>query len=187
MPKSVTQAEALDAVALAAAREPVHAVWIGIDGPGGAGKSRLAARIAASIERTVVVHVDDFWGPSIPEWDWARFGEQVVEPLRAGRRARYQEWDWELDAGGPWHVIAPGSLVVVEGVSATRCELDVPWALRIWVETPADIRLARALDRDGPALMHRWFDDWIPSEKRYIAQQQPQSRADLIVEGTEPL
>lgn len=186
MPKRVTQDEAIAAAVRAASLQHDGTAWIGIDGPGGAGKSTLAARIAAAIERAAVVHVDDFWGPAIPEWEWARFTEQVVEPLRAGRTARYQEWDWDRDTGGPWHDIEPGSAVVVEGVSATRSEVDVPWAVRIWVETPADVRLARAFERDGAARMHRWFEDWIPSEQAYIARQQPQARADLIVVGTEP-
>jgi uridine kinase len=184
-PRRVTQAAALAQAIRVADAAPSATVWIGVDGPGGAGKSTLARRIADSVQRAVVVPIDDFWGPSIPEWDWDRFIDQVVRPLRAGRDARYQEWDWVNDAGGPWHDVAAGSVVVVEGVSATRSEVDVPWALRIWIETPPEVRLARALERDGPGLMTRWFDDWIPSEQAYIATQLPHERVDLVVSGTE--
>jgi uridine kinase len=183
MPRRVTQAQAVaEAVRVAA---PPGTVWIGLDGPGGAGKSTLARRISDAVQRAVVVPIDDFWGPSISEWDWDRFLEQVVRPLRDGQDARYQEWDWVIDAGGPWHDIAAGSVVVVEGVSATRAEVDVPWALRIWIETPPEVRLERALERDGPELMARWFDDWIPSEQAYIAAQRPHKRVDLVVSGVE--
>jgi uridine kinase len=184
-PRPVSQAQAVAEAVRAAAAAPSEPVWIGLDGPGGAGKSTLAGRIADAIPRAVVVSIDDFWGPSIPEWDWPRFVAQVLRPLRAGHDARYQEWDWVVDAGGPWHDIAAGSVVVVEGVSATRSEVGVPWALRIWVESPPDVRLQRALDRDGPEGMARWHDDWIPSEQAYIAAQRPQERVDLIVSGVE--
>ncbi|MDQ2748810.1 MAG: uridine kinase [Actinomycetota bacterium] len=184
-PRRVSQTDAIaEAVRVAGAGASAVA-WIGVDGPGGAGKSTLARRIADAIPRAAVVSVDDFWGPSIAEWDWDRFLAQVARPLCDGHDARYQEWDWVLDAGGPWHDIAAGSVVVLEGVSATRNEVDVPWALRIWVETPPDVRLARALERDGAALMPRWFDDWIPSEQAYIADQRPRERVDLVVSGVE--
>lgn len=186
-PRRVTQAQAIAEAVRIADADPSATVWIGIDGPGGAGKSTLARRIADAVQRAVVVPVDEFWGPSIPEWDWDRFLDQVVRPLRNGQDARYQEWDWVIDAGGAWHDIAAGCVVVVEGVSATRVEVDLPWALRIWVETPRETRLERALERDGPGLMARWFDDWIPSEQAYIAGQRPRERVDLVVSGIEEL
>jgi uridine kinase len=185
VPRQVSQADAIAEAVRVAAERPGETVWIGIDGPGGAGKSSLAARIAEVIDRVAVLSVDDFWGPSISEWDWDRFTEQVAVPLLDGRPARYQEWDWDADTGGPWHDVAAGSVVVVEGVSAIRAEVHVPWALTIWVETPRDVRLARALERDGAEQMQRWFDEWIPSEQAYIAAQDPASRVDLIVLGTE--
>jgi uridine kinase len=131
----------------------------------------------------VVVHIDDFWGPHIAEWDWDRFEAQVAAPLRAGRPAHYQRWNWDADAGAEWHDVAPGRVVVVEGVSATRAEVSVPWAVRVWVEAPRDVRLRRALERDGPRLVTRWLEDWMPSEEAYIARDAPAARADLVVDG----
>jgi uridine kinase len=185
MPRRVTQTEAVEEVERLARTRGDHTCFVGVDGPGGAGKSTLAGRLAAAVPGAVVVSVDDFSGPRVKEWGWRRFNDQLVRPLRAGRVARYQRWNWQRDEGGDWVDVSPGGVVIVEGVSATRDEADVAWALTIWVETGREVRLARALERDGASMMPRWVDDWIPSEEAYIAAQRPEARADLIVSGEE--
>lgn len=160
-------------------------VWVGVDGCGAAGKTSLAGTIAAAVPDAVVVHVDDFSGPRIREWDWPRFDAQVVRPLLAGRPARYQRWDWDADRGAEWHDVPPGRTVVVEGVSSTRREVAVPWDLTIWVDAPREVRLARARERDGAAMLARWLEDWMPSEEAYVARERPAERVDLVVSGTD--
>lgn len=186
-PRETTRSGVIAAVQALAQRITDRTAFVGIDGFGGSGKSSLADAVASAVPRAVVVRVDDFWGPSIAEWDWDRFGRQVRDPLLAGRPAHYQVWDWFADTGGEWRDVAPGQLVVAEGVSVTRAEVDVPWDLTVWVDAPLELRLARALERDGPGLMPRWLDDWMPSEQRYAARERPRERVDLIVDGTAPL
>lgn len=182
-PRVVDWTAAVAAVRALADQSAGRTTYVGIDGRGGAGKSSLADDIAAATPTAIVVRVDDFSGPRVPQWDWDRLRRQVVRPLAEGRAARYQRWDWDRDEGAEWHDVPVGRLVVIEGVSATRDEVDAPWALRIWVEAARETRLARALARDGPDLMARWLDDWMPSEEAYIAAQRPDERADLVVSG----
>jgi uridine kinase len=184
-PTPVTAAQAIDAVAELVAARPGATTFVGIDGRGGAGKSTLAARLARVTPGAVVVAVDDFSGPHLAEWDWDRFARQVRDPLLAGRTAHYQRWDWVRDGGAEWHDIPRGVLVVVEGVSATRDEAGVPWQLRIWVDAPREVRLERALRRDGAAMLAQWTQVWMPSEEAYIAAQAPDRRAGLVVSGIE--
>jgi uridine kinase len=178
-----TGAAVVEAVARVAATRDGRTCWVGIDGCGGAGKSTLAADIAVTVADVVVVHIDDFAGPRIAEWDWQRFDAQLVQPLLAGRPARYQRWDWDRDEGAEWHDVLPGAVVVVEGVSSTRREVRAPWALTVWVEASREVRLARALERDGAAMMPRWLEQWMPSEDAYVAREHPQQRVDLVVSG----
>jgi uridine kinase len=180
--RRVGQDEALAEAVLAA--ESPGTVWIGVDGFGGAGKTTFAARIAEAVPRATVVHVDDFARPWIAEWDFDRFGADVVAPLLAGRPARYQRFDWPTETLAEWYELQPGQVIVSEGVSSTRPETGVPWALTVWVEAPRDVRLQRALDRDGPELMPRWLDDWMPSEQAWAARAHPFGWIDLVIPGS---
>jgi|tagenome__1003787_1003787.scaffolds.fasta_scaffold20837909_2 uridine kinase len=183
MPRQVSPAAAIRAIAAAVEGRGEQTRWIGVDGPGGAGKSSFAERVAAAVPGVVVVSVDEFSGPDVTEWDWVRFDRELVEPLRTGRAGRYRRWEWRSETAGDWREVPTGSVVLVEGVSATRSEVAAPWTLRVWVDAPRELRLERVLTRDGPAVMARWLEDWIPSEEAYVARERPKERADLIVAG----
>ena len=165
------------------AEHPGRTVLVAIDGFGGAGKTTLAAHLADRVEGADVVHVDDFARPSVAEWEWDRFRAQVLLPLLAGEPACYQVWDWTADAAGDWNDLAPGRVLIVEGVSCTRDEVGAPWDVAVWVDTPRQERLRRTVERDGPALLPRWLEDWMPSEQRWAARDRPWDRVDLIVSG----
>ena len=159
--------------------------WVGIDEGGASGKTTLAGELQAALAHSVLVHVDDFARPGVPTWERDRFTAQLIEPLAAGRTARYQRWDWASDTGQEWIEVPPGQIVIVEGVSSTDVRLDVDWAFTIWVDTPLAVRLARALARDGEAMMPTWLEQWMPEEDAYVAAQRPQDRVDLVVSGSE--
>jgi uridine kinase len=155
--------------------------WVGIDGKGAAGKTTLAAAVAATLPEAVVVHVDDFARPSVETWERDRFVAQVLVPLMAGRPTRYERWDWATDASAGWSEVPVGVPVVVEGVSSTDVRLGVPWDVTLWVDLPAEVRLARALARDGEAMREQWMERWMPAENAYEAAQRPQERVDAVV------
>lgn len=159
---------------------------VAIDGPGGAGKSTLAASIARQLGSSCVICLDDFARPSVPGWDQKRFRRQVLDLILAGHDACYQRWDWPSDTGAEWHRVPADGIVMIEGVSATRTELGDCWDLTIWVETPRPVRLARGIERDGEAMRRQWNEVWMPEEDAYISAQQPSNRADLIVSGHQP-
>lgn len=180
MPPRVTVAQAVDAVRQLPAD---RTGFVGIDGLGGAGKSCLAAAILAKVPRTVVVPTDDFQGEGVPEWDWPRLRREVIAPLLAGQAAEYDVRRWGESVVRGRTFVPVGALVVVEGVSATRPELDVPWDLTLWVDTPAEVRRARIAERDGPGTASLWSEHWWPTETAYVERERPQERVDLIVSG----
>lgn len=155
---------------------------IAIDGGGGAGKSTLAHRLSDAL-RAPVIPTDDFasWDKPI-DW-WPRLIEQVLEPLRRGEPARWQRYDWEQRRLGGWAELPPHPpRVILEGVSAMRSEFEPYLTYRIWVETPAGLRLQRGLERDGEAMRDQWLR-WMAAEDHYRAHDNPVARADAVVSG----
>jgi hypothetical protein len=155
--------------------------WVGVDGFGAAGKTTLARRIVAALPGAQLVGVDDFARADRPDWHRELFAATVVEPLIAGRPARYRRWDLLADTGLDWVEVLPGRPVVVEGVSATDVRVPVPWDLTLWVDAAVELRRARIAARDDPGLAGRWQREWWPCEEAYAAAQRPWERADAVV------
>jgi uridine kinase len=161
---------------------------VAVDGYGGAGKSTFAARLGELLNAegspADLVHTDDFASPDNPLNWWPRLLAQVLQPLRAGAVARYQRYDWDRGRLAEWHDVQPGGLVLLEGVSASRDVFRPYLGLTVWVETPADERLRRGLERDGEQMQDQWRQ-WMADEVAWGEVEQPWMRADVVVSGVE--
>jgi cytidylate kinase len=56
------------------------------------------------------------------------------------------------------------------------------FACRVWVEAPAEQRLARGVARDGETHRERWVD-WMEREDRFFALDPIAARADIRVDA----
>jgi uridine kinase len=155
---------------------------IAIDGLGGAGKSTLAAALATELE-AVVIHTDDFASWDVPLGWWPRVLAEVLEPLSEGRAARFQRYDWDRRELAEWREVAPGGVVILEGVSSSRVAFRPFLAFTIWVETPRDTRLERGLERDGADALPLW-EGWMAEEDAWVEREHPRRSADYLVDGT---
>jgi uridine kinase len=157
---------------------------VGIGGRGGSGKSTLANAIEASRPDVQLVQTDAFWNGS--QFDLPRLRTEVVEALLRGRTAAYDAWDWAAHAAAGRRALVPNGVVVIEGVCALhemfRHDLDV----RIWVDAPSELRLARGVARDGEASRTTWTEVWMPSEDAYVARDNPIPCAHLVIDGAIP-
>ncbi|WP_363259673.1 hypothetical protein [Hamadaea sp.] len=187
----VTVAE--DILARVLARPAVNGVRvIGVDGGAGGGKSTLARQLA-ELSGAGLVEIDDF-----VSWDdfagwWPRFDEQVLEPLLAGKDAHYQvrDWinDWRGGSLGGWKTLPWQPLVVIEGVTCTRLATEGRLAYGVFVEAPADVRMARGLARGhGQEYDVRWlWERWLVEEGEFFAADRTRERADAVLDtGCDP-
>ncbi len=175
-------ATALDLIHDASAHRAL--TLVGIGGHGGSGKSTLAHAIAASHTDVQVVPTDSFWNGS--QFDLPRLRTDVVDALLGGRTATYDSWDWHLQAAAGRVDVRPGGVVVIEGVCALHEMFRHDLAVRIWVDAPYELRLARGLARDGEASRSTWTEVWMPSEDAYVARDNPIPCAHLVVDGAIP-
>jgi uridine kinase len=152
---------------------------VGIGGRGGAGKTTLAHRFLGA----QIVGTDEFWDGA--EFELTRLRQEVVDPLLAGTPARFAGFDWTTQRPHDNHrVVQPEGVVVIEGVCALHRLLRDAYDLRIWVDAPRDVRLARGVARDGEGARRRWEDVWMPNEERYVERDDPVSAAHLVVDGS---
>ena len=152
-------------------------VLVGIGGHGAAGKTTLARAVPGA----KVVSTDEFWDGD--GFDIPRLEREVVTPLSEGRTARFSSYDWAAKRLRGSRTVEPEGIVVVEGVCALHRLLRDAYAVRVWVEAPADVRLARGIERDGEDARSTWVDFWMPSEDRYVERDDPVSCAHLVVSG----
>jgi uridine kinase len=78
---------------------------------------------------------------------------------------------------------------VVDGVFALRPELDGHWDVRVWVAVDREVSLRRGVDRDaardgGSHTEALFRGRYGPAEDLYIAEVDPLSRADVVVDNT---
>lgn len=152
---------------------------VGIGGRGGSGKSTLARRFV----NAQVVGTDEFWDGS--EFDLSRLKREVVDPLVRGEEARFHGFDWAARRRFDHErVVRPEGTIVIEGVCALHHMFRDAYDLRIWVEAPRELRLARGLERDGEGARRTWEEVWMPGEDRYIERDDPISAAHLVVDGS---
>jgi uridine kinase len=154
-----------------------------VDGPAGSGKTTLAGRLAGLLDAPVV-HMDDLYAGWTLTGAFARLAAGVLRPLAAGLPGAYPRFDWTAGRFSPSPTaVPPADVLVVEGCGSCPRAAD-PWAvLRIWVEAPPEVRLARGLARDGATLAPEWRR-WQLTEAAAFAAEETRGRADVRVDGT---
>lgn len=163
-----------------------------IDGPGGGGKSTLAAQLATDLGATII-SMDSFLLPEskhrvsaiAKNYDLDRFYEEVTEPLLDHRDINYRVMDQATGTLSAQKVRIPaGEKVVIEGVYSLELSFRDSYDFTIFVDAPKDALMERAfnLEIGGKS----WLDKWLEGEETYFVAQHPKLAASLVLDGTQP-
>lgn len=181
---------------------------VAIDGTDGVGKTVFADALAHHLRATgLVAHrvsMDGFHRPRneryrqgrhSPEgyfrdsFDLRAFRAGVLDPLLPGGSSviRTAVFDHVADTPveGEEVLVAPGDVIVVDGVFLHRDELYRSWRLSVYLRAPWRVALERMAARDGYApnpessLQRRYLD----GQRLYGAICEPERRASAVVDN----
>jgi uridine kinase len=163
-----------------------------IDGPGGGGKSTLAAQLASDLDATVI-SMDSFLLPEskyrvsaiAKNYDLDRFYEEVTEPILDHRDINYRVMDLSTGTLKSDRVNIPAEKkVIIEGVYSMELSFRDSYDFTIFVDAPKEALMARAFSLDSGA--KSWLDKWLEGEETYFVAQHPKLAAMLVLDGTQP-
>jgi uridine kinase len=174
------------AAARAAHTRKASPVLVALDGRSGTGKSTIAETLARRLAG-VAVTVDDFWpGGSDRQWsartvdervadviDWRRLRAEVLEPLLAGRPAR-----WPTDRSAE-----SSNFILLDGAYSARPELADLVDVAVLVTLDDSERRRRLLAREGQEFMRRWHQLWDGAEAHYFANVRPPESFDIVLDA----
>lgn len=180
-------------------------VVVAIDGRSGAGKSTIAAQLAAAMQAALVPG-DDFFAAELTanDWDsrsprerardaidWRRLRRCALEPLRAGQPAVWHAFDFTAGerADGSYGMSQesirrdPARVIILDGAYSSRPELADLIHCAILVEAPHATRNARLARREDAAFLVAWHRRWDAAEDYYFTEIRPPSSFDIVVGG----
>jgi len=111
--------------------------------------------------------------------------------LLQGRTVEMPNYDFSLHTRVGYRPFAPAPIIIVEGILVLYPEdLRRLYDLKIFVDTPADLRLARRIERDmrergrsRESVLQQWQETVEPMHVQYC--EPTREYADWIVSGTE--
>lgn len=166
---------------------------LAVDGRGGSGKTVLASYLGRLLPEFIIINGDDYFEPLENQLSWGdfnevRFAADVVSPIGEGRPTFVlQAYSFAKGQLEPARIQEISTGVIIERCLSIAFPID--WDLIIWVDTSREICLARGIARDllpRDRVVAVWEQIWQPREDRYIADVQPASRADVLLDGTLP-
>lgn len=186
----MSRVERFDDLAAEALRRPARlgpVRLVAVDGGAGSGKTTFAGRLASAFTRAgasvEVVATDallEGWADQFGFWP--RLERAVLTPLRHGDPGSCPVYDWHSGRFGPVVPVPVPDVLILEGVSAAREQVAGELTLSVLLVADPDLRLARAVARDGPAIDVE-LRRWLAAEPPWYVRDRTAARVDRIVDG----
>jgi uridine kinase len=163
---------------------------VAIDGNSGAGKSSLAGLLASAYDCNLF-HMDDFFlqpEQRTPERldapggnvDYERFKLEVLDNLNNGGEFSYRKYICRTGSFSDPVQVTPKKINIIEGSYSCHPFLSEAYHLKIFLKATPQIQRERILKRNGPQMLRRFLNEWIPMENKYFEAFDIEEKSDLI-------
>ena len=158
---------------------------IAIDGPAGAGKTTLAAKLEQdlSLKNSVcVIHMDDLyagWENALDENLTQRLSE-IVNAFTSHIQFTISIFNWSSSTFDSYRTIDPTDILIIEGVGAGQKVVRESGATLYWLDIEPSLGLERVLARDGFDIelhMRQWQID----QAHFFESDATRNYADFII------
>jgi uridine kinase len=199
-----------------AALERPHPIRVAIDGVDAAGKTTLADELVPALEQVdrhvIRASIDGFHNPASlrrrrgemsPEgyfhdsFDYPGLVRELLEPLGPGGSLKFRRaiFDFRSDqtVQAPLEYAKRASILVFDGVFLMRPEVRERFDFSIFLRVDFSVTTARAERRDeryfGSAqeVVRRYHQRYVPGQRLYLAEVQPERFASVVVNNNDPL
>lgn len=162
-----------------------------VEGGSAAGKSNLG-ELLHKVYGCTVFHMDDFFlrpEQRTPERfaepggnvDRERFLEEVLLPVSKREPVQYRKFDCSTFTLKEPVTILPTTLTVIEGAYSMHPELAEYYNLSVFLETSEKEQKRRIEKRNTPEMAKRFFEEWIPMERKYFDVMKVKERCELVI------
>ena len=163
---------------------------IGMDGMCGSGKTTLADRLG-QILQIPVFHMDDYYLPfqeRAADWknvcagnmDLSRLEREVLLPLSRGQAVRTFRYNCRKDKMTEDNREA-AAFAIVEGTYSLHPRVRSYFDLTFFLSVADRLQKSRLETREGTNYQN-FLDLWIPMEKHYFQELDPEENADFRIE-----
>ena len=166
-------------------------VRLAVEGGSASGKSTFGALLEKLYDCTLF-HMDDFFlQPSqrTPERfseiggnvDRERFLSEVLVPLSENKTVNYRRFDCSSQIILDGERVTPKLLTVTEGAYSMHPDLAGYYNLSVFLDVSENCQKERILKRNTPEFAARFFNEWIPMEKRYFEETDIKNRCNITI------
>lgn len=185
---------------------------VGINGVDTSGKTTFTVRFSEFLKslnvKNAVIHIDDFHNPSAVRnkgadeiesyyanaFDYPKIVNEILAPLKKefhiDKHIVCLNLDTDRYDNSVHFNIDEQTILLVEGVLLFRPPLLDYFDLKIYLDIDFSEVIRRATARDvpiyGESFLQKYANKYIPVQKRYINEFQPQKNADILIDNNDP-
>lgn len=164
---------------------------VAIDGMSGSGKTSLGELLHKEFPKSNLFHMDDYFlqphqrtskrlsevGGNV---DYERFMHEIILHLDDKSGLSFRKFNCQTQTLGPMTYVPWKPLVIIEGAYSQHPYFEDAYDIRIFCEISKDEQRKRILKRNGPEMLDRFVNEWIPKENSYFETFQIKEKSGLL-------